>query len=105
MSPKSPMRLAMNAFLPPGGLGMGAHQKPMNRDEQRPTPSHPTNRMGRLSPRMRTSIEKMKRFRYAKNRANPASSAMYDVEYRWMRKPTPVTMSIITPLSASMLNL
>ena len=73
------MRLAMNAFLPAAAFGMWSYQKPMSRYEQSPTPSHPTNRMGRLSPRMRTSIEKMKRFMYAKNRANPLSSAMYDV--------------------------
>ncbi len=28
---------------------------------------------------------------------------MYSVEYRWMRKPTPVTTSIITALMASTL--
>ena len=37
----------------------------------------PTKSTGRLSPRMRTSIEKMKRFRYAKKRWYPGSSSMY----------------------------
>ena len=102
--PKSPTRFARNAFLPAAAFAAPSYQKPMSRYEQRPTPSHPTKRIGRLSPRMRTSIAKMKRFRYAKNRAYPLSPAMYVVAYRWMRKPTPVTTSIMMPFKASMLN-
>jgi hypothetical protein len=63
------MRLAMNAFLPAAALGIFSYQKPIKRYEQSPTPSHPTKRRGRLSARMRVSIAKMNRFRYAKKRA------------------------------------
>ncbi len=60
-------------------------------------------RMGRLSAITSTSIAKTKRFRYAKNRWNELSSAMYAVAYKWMRAPMPVMTSIITLESASTL--
>jgi hypothetical protein len=69
----------MNAFLPAAAFGRCWYQNPMSRYEQSPTPSQPTKRSGRLSPRTRTNIAKMKRLRYEKNRAYPGSPAMYDV--------------------------
>ena len=48
-----------------------------------------------------TSIEKTKKFRYAKKRTYPRSPPMYEIEYRWMSIDTPVTTSIIITLSGS----
>src|SRR5262245_54984815 len=69
--PKSPRRFAMNAFFPAAAFGKPSYQKPIRRYEQSPTPSHPMKSTGKLSPSTRMSIEKTKRFMYAKKRANP----------------------------------
>ena len=45
-NPKSPMRLTMNAFLPASAFAFSENQNPINKYEQSPTPSHPTNRTG-----------------------------------------------------------
>jgi hypothetical protein len=40
----SPIRFTMKAFFPASDALCFSNQKPMRRYEQRPTPSHPTNR-------------------------------------------------------------
>src|SRR5215831_17818642 len=81
MNAKSPMRLTMNAFLPASVADCFLYQKPTSMYEQRPTPSHPTNIIGKLAPRTSTSMNAAKRFRYEKYRANSlsVSSCMYAV--------------------------
>ncbi len=98
---KSPTRLTMNALLAAAEFLRSRYQYPMSRYEHSPTPSHPRNRTTRLSASTRLSIAKMNRFRYGKNRQNPSSSCMYPIEYRWMRLPMPVTISVISSESWS----
>ncbi|MNL35588.1 hypothetical protein D3C87_1576290 [compost metagenome] len=50
-------------MLPAFAFLMSEYQKPISRYEQTPTPSQPTNIMGRFLPSTSTSIEKVKRFR------------------------------------------
>src|SRR5260370_14401445 len=64
--PKSPMRLTMNAFLPASAFAFSVNQNPINRYEQSPTPSQPTNITGKLAPSTNTSSKKTNKFRYAK---------------------------------------
>ena len=82
MNAKSPMRLTTNAFLPASVADCFLYQKPISRYEQRPTPSHPTNIIGKLAPSTSTSMNAANRFRYEKYRANSLSdsSCMYAVE-------------------------
>src|SRR6266581_3758779 len=65
-NPTSPMRLTMNAFFPASALTFSLNQKPINRYEQSPTPSQPTNASGKLAPSTRISMKQTNRFRYAK---------------------------------------
>src|SRR3954466_2773965 len=62
-NPKSPIRLTMNAFLPASALTLSLNQNPINRYEQRPTPSHPMNMTGKLDPSTSTSMNTTNRFR------------------------------------------
>ena len=61
--PKSPTRFTMKALLPAVVFGSSLCQKPISPQEQKPTPSQPTNMRSRLSPRTRVSIAKVKRLR------------------------------------------
>ncbi len=63
MKAKSPMRLTMNAFLPASLADFLVNQKPISRYEQRPTPSQPTNMIGKLAPRTSVSMNAANRFR------------------------------------------
>ena len=65
-NPTSPMRFTTNALRPAAAFAASVNQNPMSRYEQSPTPSQPTKRIGRLAPVTSSSIENVKRFRYAK---------------------------------------
>ena len=49
ISPASPMRLTMNAFLPASDALFFLNQNPISRYEQSPTPSQPTNMSGQVA--------------------------------------------------------
>src|SRR6266850_7781518 len=66
MNPKSPMRLTMNAFLPASDADFFWYQKPINKYEQRPTPSQPTNITRKFEPRTSSSMNDANRFKYEK---------------------------------------
>src|SRR5574340_1261043 len=73
--PKSPMRLAIMAFLAASELAHDgrasvsiSYQKPINRKEHSPTPSQPTKSIKYESPATRIIMEAMKRFRNTKKR-------------------------------------
>ena len=66
MNAKSPMRLTTNAFLPASLADFFVNQKPISRYEQRPTPSQPTNMIGKLAPSTSVSMNAANRFRYEK---------------------------------------
>ena len=61
----------------------------------------PASRITKSPARTSSSIEKTKRFRYAKKRRSSRSPCMYPIEYAWIRKPMPVTTSSITTESGS----
>src|SRR5678816_920471 len=73
MNPKSPIRLTTNAFLPASEADCLVNQNPINRYEQRPTPSQPMNITGKFEPSTSTSMNDANRFRYEKYRANSVS--------------------------------
>ena len=77
---RSPIRFTINAFLPAAAFIISRYQNPISRYEQRPTPSQPTNSIGRLWPMTSMSIENMNRLRYEKYRAKPRSPRMYPIE-------------------------
>ena len=62
------------------------------------------NMTGKLDPSTSTSMKTMKRLRYEKYRAYPGSSRMYPTLNRWIRLPTPVTISSMTTESWSTWN-
>ena len=62
-TPKSPMRLARNAFLPASEFVSTSYQNPIRRYEQRPTPSHPMYETGNDAPSTSTSMNTMNRLR------------------------------------------
>ena len=62
-NPKSPIRLTMKAYLPASALAFSVNQKPISRYEQRPTPSHPMNIIGKFAPNTSTSMNATKRLR------------------------------------------
>jgi hypothetical protein len=66
MNAKSPMRLTTKAFLPASIADRFLYQKPISRYEQRPTPSHPTNIIGKFAPSTSTSMNAANRLRYEK---------------------------------------
>ncbi len=73
--PKSPIRLAIMAFLAAFELAHEgrpsvsmSYQKPINRKEHKPTPSHPTKSIRYESPLTRIIIMAMNRFMKTKKR-------------------------------------
>src|SRR5689334_14883887 len=64
--PQSPMRFTMNAFLPASDADFLTNQKPINRYEQSPTPSQPTNITRKFAPSTSTSMKAANRFKYEK---------------------------------------
>ena len=79
--PKSPMRLAIMAFLAASEFAHDgrpsvsiSYQKPISRNEHRPTPSQPTNSIRYESPVTRIIIAAMNRFRNTKKRRNRPGS-------------------------------
>ena len=63
MTPQSPTRFVMNAFLPAVAADSLVCQKAINRYEQVPTPSQPRNVTSRFSPSTRIVIAKTNRLR------------------------------------------
>ena len=61
----------------------------------------PASRMTKSPASTSSSIEKTKRFRYAKKRRSSRSPCMYPIEYAWIRNPTPVTTSNMITESGS----
>jgi hypothetical protein len=61
--PRSPTRLATNAFLAATAYGVRWFQNPINRYEARPTPSQPTNSSRYESARTSSSIAATNRLR------------------------------------------
>ena len=66
MKAKSPMRLTTKAFLPASVAERFLYQNPISRYEHSPTPSHPTNSIGKLAPSTSTSMKAANRLRYEK---------------------------------------
>ena len=62
------MRFTTNAFLPACALASLSNQNPINRYEQSPTPSQPTNINTRLSASTRINMKNTNRLRYVKKR-------------------------------------
>ena len=64
--PKSPIRFTIKAFLPALAFSISSNQNPISKYEQSPTPSQPINKIGRLAPRIRMSMEAVNIFKYVK---------------------------------------
>ena len=67
ITPKSPMRLVTNAFLPATAALLRVCQKEMRKYEHAPTPSHPRNVTSKFSPSTNMSMENTNKLRYKKN--------------------------------------
>jgi hypothetical protein len=52
------------------------------------------SRPAKLSDNTSVSIANTKKFMYAKNRATALSPSIYPIEYRWIKNPTPVMISV-----------
>ena len=76
ITPKSPMRLVTNAFLPATAAESRVCQNEMRKYEQAPTPSHPRKVTSKFSPSTNMSIENTNRLRYKKNFGNFGSPCM-----------------------------
>ena len=59
-NPKSPTLFTINALIAALFADSFLYQKPINKYQQSPTPSHPKNNCKKLSDTTRTSIEKVK---------------------------------------------
>ena len=59
----APIRFTTNALRPAVANASLSYQKPMSRNEHRPTPSQPMNKTGRFEPSTRINIEPVNRFR------------------------------------------
>ncbi len=68
-SPTSPRTLMTNALMPAAVAVVRRYQNEIRRYEAAPTNAHPTMKSRKFDARTRTSIEKTKKFRYAKKRA------------------------------------
>src|SRR5690349_13864616 len=66
--PKSPMTLTTKAFLAAATADGRVYQKPISRNEARPTPAQPANRKRKLSAATSSAIAKTKRLRKEKKR-------------------------------------
>ena len=62
--PKSPILLTINAFIAALLAVSFLYQKPINKYEHKPTPSHPKNSCKKLSETTKASIEKVNSERY-----------------------------------------
>ena len=66
--PKSPMTLTTKALRAAATADGRVYQKPISRNEARPTPAQPTSRKRKLSAATSSAIAKMKKLRKAKKR-------------------------------------
>ena len=67
--PTSPSTLMTNALMPAAVAVVRRYQNEISMYDAAPTNAHPTISSRKLAARTRTSIEKTKKFRYAKKRA------------------------------------
>ena len=74
--PTSPIAFITNAFLAAATAVGRCHQKPISRYDERPTRPQPASRNTKFPASTSSSIEKTKRFRYAKKRFSSSSPAM-----------------------------
>ena len=68
ISPKSPITLTTKAFFAAATAAGRVYQKPISRNEARPTPAQPTSRKRKLSAATSSVMAKTKRLRKLKKR-------------------------------------
>lgn len=98
---KSPTRLTNIALIADLLAWILVNQKLINRYDDTPTPSQPTNICKKLFAVTKISIKKVNNDKYDINLGKWGSCSIYSVEYKWTKKDINVTITSIIAVKLS----
>ena len=98
---KSPILFTSIAFIAALLAWIRVNQKLISKNEDKPTPSQPTNICKKLLLVTNISIKKVNNDKYDIKRGRCGSSDIYSIEYKWTKVEIKVTTKSITAVNLS----